>query len=224
MALIYCYRRSGPRQTRTQENFTANYEKMVRHGNNMITVQPANQIPGGDGPGTGRSSTPSANVDDDHDVQDISDHPRSSFSSDATPRPTPVPSYPLIAQDSYTSQGSISDSVHLSPAAKRLAFFTDKLAAATHSQSHSPSRASPVPFHSVHLPPRSHSRADSGPWDSSAMASASSTSNLKQVHTSPSKVSPIRHPLSTDAQTRNNGSQRRAGHTIQDSYREKCIV
>lgn len=140
-----------------------------------------------------RPSTPAGHVGDwDVDI-DHSHNSLNSLESDATPRPTPITPGYTLAQDlnSYTS--SIAADAVLPPASKRLGFFADKLSAATQSQSHNaPSsghRASPVPFHSgLGIPPRSHSRTDSGPWEPSAMASSSSNSNVNKVHTSPSKV------------------------------------
>jgi hypothetical protein len=79
-----------------------------------------------------------------------------------------------------------------------------------------------VPFHSGLLPPRSHSRADSGPWEPSAMASISSASIVKQVHTSPSKVSVSDTHYPSVAHYHN--SQRQAELTMQDSYRVKCTA
>jgi hypothetical protein len=149
---------------------------MSRH----VIVQP----PAGSSRKESRPSTPAFNDWDDLD------HPRSSFSTEATPRPTATPVN--VGIESYSSNNILlTTNEPLLP--KRLGFFTDKLSAATsqsqtHSTATSAHRASPVPPHSGLLPPRSHSRADSGPWEPT-MASLSSTANISKVHTSPSKVS-----------------------------------
>ena len=140
-----------------------------------------------------RPSTPAPDTD--------TDYHRPSF-SDATPRPTPSQPRPLGQESNTTSILNTVDGPP--PTSKRLAFFADKLSGASSSQSHiqpststSGHRASPVPSHSNNslLPPRSHSRADStrDPSSLSPMASSSSPANASKVHTSPSKVSCIRH-------------------------------